>query len=306
MSWQVWVFCLLALFTVAAFAAYIAMEDDESKSVARWAGIVIGSMALLVLGTGCFTVVSTRMDAVQTGFGRPVGSVLNNGLHLKAPWTITHEMDGAIQIDKYSQSPGSKDGDDNDHRIKVRLGNSSTARADVSVRWQMRQNAAGELFAQYKTFDNVRTNLVERNLAVALNDVFATFDPLAPHNLEVSPFPDLAKQAAEILRNTVTDRGTKVFDQIDVIDVNVPTIGYDGDTETKINAINQQRADTARAIEQQRTNEEQAKANNNLRASISNDPNLIANNCIQAALSKGISPFGCWPGSGAQPVVPMK
>jgi regulator of protease activity HflC (stomatin/prohibitin superfamily) len=306
MSWQVWVFAVILIIAgIIGIVALFMDSPDDRRPTMVIAGIV-AAVAVLVLFTGCLTFVSTRTFAVQTSFGRPVGEAFNNGPHWKAPWTITHDMDGAVQIDQYKQAPGSKDGDDNDHRILVRLGNSSTARADVSIRWQMKQGAASELYQQYKEFSNVRTNLVERNLAVALNEVFATFDPLAPQNLQVSPFPALAKQAADILRNTYTDKGVKLSDQVDIIDVNVPTIGYDDGTETKINLINAQRADTAKAIEQQKTNEEQAKANNNLRASVSNDPNVIVQNCINGAIAKGISPFGCWPGAGAMPTAPVK
>lgn len=306
MSWQIWVFAIGAFIAIVALIISTMADDVDFRRFTRIVAVGVGVVSVLILTSGCVTFVSTRSFAVQTGFGRPVGEAFNNGPHLKAPWTVTHDMDGAIQIDKYSQDPGSKDGDDHDHRMLIRLGNSSTARADVSIRWQMKQAAASELFQQYKTFDNVRTNLVERNLAVALNDVFATFDPLAPKNLEVSPFPQLALQAADLLRNMNTDKGVKLSDQIDVIDVNVPTIGYDGDTEKRINEINTQRAATSKALEAQKTAIAQSKANDLLKASISDNPAVVAQNCVTAAIEHGISPLGCWPGAAAMPTVPVK
>ncbi|MGC7272827.1 hypothetical protein RA983_21055, partial [Mycobacteroides abscessus subsp. abscessus] len=86
---------------------------------------------------------------------------------------------------------------------------------------------------QYKTFDNVRSNLVTRNLQVALNEVFASFDPLAPQNLDRSPLPELSEKAKVIL-------AAKVGDQVEILDVAVPTIDYDDGTEQKINQLNQE------------------------------------------------------------------
>lgn len=292
MTWQI-VMIVVSLI-VAGVAALGWLATREEKARTRRRTVVIGALSAAVLFflLGCFTVVGTRQIAIVTTFGRPTGVSLNNGFHGKWPWQMTHQMDGAVQIDKYV-----KDGN-HDERIMVRLGNQSTAWADVSIRWQLKQHAAPELFQQYKTFDNVRVNLIERNLSVALNEVFAAFNPLDPQNLDVSPLPNLAKRAADLMRKDVGG-------QVDIFDINVPTIQYDQGTEDKINQLNQQRAQTSIAVESQRTAEAQAKANEILSRSISNDPNVVVQNCITAAISKGISPLGCWPGTTAMPTVPV-
>jgi regulator of protease activity HflC (stomatin/prohibitin superfamily) len=300
MSWQMIAFIVLAsiaaltLVGMVGFTFFDATTPEDRRSgFLRGLGssVAVFSAGVLFLLGGCFTIVGTRQIAIQTIFGRPTGTALNNGLHGKMPWTITHEMDGAIQIDKYVNE------NNNDQRIVVRLGNSSTARADASIRWQIKQEAATELFQQYKTFDNVRTNLVERNLAVALNEVFAGYDPLDPQNLDHSPLPTLAKKAVDILRK-------EVGSQVDIYDINVPTIAYDQGTEDKINQLNQQRAQTSIASEAQKTADAQAKANEVISKSISNDPNVVTMNCINSAIAKNISPLGCWPGSSVMPTIP--
>ncbi|OBI94793.1 SPFH domain-containing protein [Mycobacterium asiaticum] len=292
MTWQIVLFVLGLI--VAGVAAVSWRFPGSDKGRARGRRVALGALAAAVLFFlfGCFTIVGTRQIAILTTFGRPTGVSLNNGFHGKWPWQMAHQMDGAVQIDKYVKN-GS-----HDERIMVRLGNQSTAWADVSIRWQLKQHAAPELFQSYKTFDNVRVNLIERNLSVALNEVFAAFNPLDPRNLEVSPLPALAKRAADILRQDVGG-------QVDIFDVNVPTIQYDQGTEDKINQLNQQRAQTSIAVESQRTAEAQAKANEILSRSISNDPNVVVQNCITAAINKGISPLGCWPGTAAVPTVPV-
>ena len=166
-----------------------------------------------------------------------------NGFHFKSPLVKVHEMDGAVQIDTYQ----------GDSRIAVRLGNNSTALADASIRWQIKQDAADELFVQYKTFDGVRVNLIERNLKVALNEAFASFDPLATKNLETSPLPAISKDALDLLRD-------KVGSEVEIIDVSVPTIDYDDKTEERINQINEERANTTKAGQEVETNKKRREA----------------------------------------------
>ncbi|MFV0494046.1 SPFH domain-containing protein [Mycobacterium sp.] len=293
MTWQI-VFIAGCLAVAAVAGLGWVMTRDENLRAQRRT-VVVGALAaaMFFFAMGCFTVVGTRQISILTTFGRPTGVSLNNGFHGKWPWQMTHQMDGAIQIDKYVKTG------DHDERIMVRLGNQSTALADVSIRWQLQQHAAPELFQQYKTFDNVRVNLIERNLSVALNQVFAAFNPLDPRNLDVSPLPSLAKRAVDIMRQDVGN-------QVDIFDINVPTIQYDQGTEDKINQLNQQRAQTTISIEAQRTAEAQAKANEILAKSISNDPNVVVQNCITAAINKGLSPLGCWPGASAMPTVPVQ
>ena len=290
MTWQIVLFIVCLI--IAGVGALLWLLKRNSGGGSRGKAVTIAALAAAILFflLGCVTIVGTRQIAIVTAFGRPTGVSLNNGFHTKWPWQMTHPMDGAVQIDKYVKV------DNRDERIVVRLGNQSTALADVSIRWQLKQPAAPELFQQYKTFDNVRVNLIERNLSVALNEVFAAFNPLDPQNLDVSPLPSLAKRAADIMRQDVGS-------QVDIFDVNVPTIQYDQGTEDKINQLNQQRAQTSIAVEAQKTAEAQAKANEILSRSISNDPNVVVQNCITAAINKGISPLGCWPGSSALPTV---
>lgn len=292
MTWQIVLFVVCLIVAGVAALGWLLTRNEKARPRRRT--VTTGALAAAVLFflLGCFTIVGTRQIAIVTTFGRPTGVSLNNGFHAKWPWQMTHQMDGAIQIDKYVKESN------HDERIMVRLGNQSTAWADVSIRWQLKQAAAPELFQQYKTFDNVRVNLIERNLSVALNEVFAAFNPLDPQNLDVSPLPNLAKRAADIMRKDVGG-------QVDIFDINVPTIQYDQGTEDKINQLNQQRAQTSIAVESQRTAEAQAKANEILSRSISNDPNVVVQNCITAAINKGISPLGCWPGTTAMPTVPV-
>lgn len=287
---------LLLLAVLGTFAVGRRMKgDDADLRIMWWGGSgVLGLIFVILFVLTTFVVVSTRNVGIVTTFGRPVGT-LSNGLHFTWPWQSVTEMDGSIQIDQHRDEDS---GDGHGSALQVRLGNSSTAYADTSVRWEIKLDSADDLFLQYKTFDNVRTNLVTRNLQVALNEVFASYDPLAPQNLDVSPLPALAAQATKILQD-------KVGSQITVLEVQVPTIKYDQGTEDRINQLNQQRAQTSIAKEAQKTAEEQAKANAAISASLNNDPNVLVSKCLDIVKEKGGSVFGCWPGSSVIPTLPI-
>ncbi|MGU3650622.1 SPFH domain-containing protein [Mycolicibacterium sp. A43C] len=288
MSWQAWFFMIVGAIALVIFVAGLLIKklsdgrSDGGPEMSMTGGVVLFVIALLVLLTGTFTIVGTRQVGIATSFGKPTGETFSNGLHWKAPWVNVTEMDAAIQNDTYK----------GDSRIAVRLGNNSTALADVSIRWQIKQDAADKLFVDYKTFDNVRANLITRNLQAALNESFASFDPLAAKNLERSPLPDLAANTVKLLRG-------KVGNQVEVFDVTIPTIDFDDDTEGRINDINAERARTTAAEQAVKTAEQTRKANEQL-ATAPAPPNalVIIQTCVNKALEKGVNPGGCWPIGG--------
>lgn len=289
---------LLLLGAVGAFIVSRKFDGKDRDLKFGWSigsGVLVLTFAIMFILT-TFVVVSTRNVGIVTTFGRPVGT-LSNGLHFTWPWQSVTEMDGSIQIDQH-RDDNATDGDNHGSALQVRLGNSSSAWADTSVRWEIKLDSADDLFLQYKTFDNVKTNLVTRNLQVALNEVFASYDPLAPQNLDTSPLPELAARATKIMQD-------KVGSQITILEVQVPTIKYDQGTEDRINQLNQQRAQTSIAKEAQKTAEEQAKANAAISASLNNDPNVLVSKCLDIVKDKGGAVFGCWPGSSVVPTLPI-
>jgi len=307
----IWTVLIGLLFLVAAgaaaFAIYSAFKGRAfwEFQEAAWGAVGVGAVATVCLVLSMATIVPTRDYGVITKFGRPVGT-LSNGLHWVAPWESVETMDGAVQIDWHKDNDGDKDkhGD----AIQVRLGNQSNAYLDASVRYEMVQDAADDLFLQYRSFDAVRTNLVTRNLQTSLNEVFASYNPLATivaadptapaDKVKSDTLISLASKATDIMQR-------KVGPQIKIFEIQIPTIAFDEDTQHKIDQLNQQKAATAVAVEQQKTNIEQSKANNDLVTSIK-DPNVLVSKCLDVVKEKGQSPLGCWPGSAAVPTVPTR
>jgi regulator of protease activity HflC (stomatin/prohibitin superfamily) len=279
---------LLVILTVIAVLIRATSKNPAGRTTALRIAVVAGGLAILVLILGSTTIVSTRNIGVVTTFGRP-GATLSNGLHVKAPWQSVTEMNGTIQIDNHTGEAATT----------VRLGNNSTANVDNSVRWRIQPAAADELFLDYREFDNVRDNLVTRELKAALNEVFSDFDPLAPENSDGANVQALGDQVAEKLRN-------KVGGQIEIINVIVPLVNYDQATQDRINALNVEKANTRVAEQRAKTAAAEAKANEILAASVTNDPNVLVSKCLDAAREAHISPLGCWPNTTAVPTVPAR
>ncbi|HEX2284677.1 MAG TPA: SPFH domain-containing protein [Mycobacterium sp.] len=288
MPWHIWVAILLLVVTVFALFARAMSKNPAGRTTALRVAVVAGGLTILVVILGSTTIVSARNVGVVTTFGRPSGT-LSNGIHMKAPWQSVTEMDGTIQIDNHTGDAGTT----------VRLGNNSTAVVDNSVRWRIQPAAADELFLDYRQFENVRDNLVTRELRAALNEVFADFDPLAPENVEGANVQALGDEVADKLR-------TKVGGQIEILNVIVPLVNYDQATQDRINALNVEKANTRIAEQRAKTAEAEARANEILAASVSNDPNVLVSKCLDAAREAGISPLGCWPNTTAVPTVPAR
>lgn len=288
MSWQMYAAILLVIVAAGALLLRATTSNQAGKARGLRIAVIAGALAVVVLILGSTTVVSTRNIGVVTTFGRPSGT-LSNGLHVKAPWQNVTEMNGTIQIDNHT----------GDSATTVRLGNNSTAYVDNSVRWRIQPAAADELFLDYREFDNVRDNLVTRELRAALNEVFAKFDPLAPENTEGTNVQALGDDVAAKLR-------AKVGNQVEIINVIVPLVNYDEATQSRINALNVEKANTRVAEQRAKTAEAEARANEILAGSVSDNPNVLVSKCLDSAREGNISPLGCWPGTSAVPTVPAR
>jgi hypothetical protein len=109
----------------------------------------------------------------------------------------------------------------------------------------------------------------------------------------------LGDQVAEKVRK-------KVGGQIEIVNVIVPLVNYDQATQGRINALNVEKANTRVAEQRAKTAAAEAKANEILAASVSNDPNVLVSKCLDAAREASISPLCCWPNTAVVPTLPAR
>ncbi|MCA1983543.1 SPFH domain-containing protein [Nocardioides nematodiphilus] len=294
-----------------------ATADGAAPRSGRVIGLGLVAIAVLTViwvVADCVTTVGTKDVGVVTSFGKPTGRDLPNGVHLKAPWQKVTEMDAAIQPDEFA----------GDHCIQVRIGDSSTACADLTIRWHIAPDEASSLFQNYRSNDvnaTIRDSLVVTQLKGAVNDVLGAFNPLAnvneaansvKDNTEISAAPnldDFSKQIATQMgeRLAAMNRGRA---QIIIDSVTMSFLRLADTTQAKINAYQAEVGNTRIAEQRQKTATAEAAANKALADSVSKDPNVLVSKCLDTLeeMVKGgqaiPAGFSCWPGAGSNLVLP--
>ncbi|MBC3185755.1 SPFH domain-containing protein [Corynebacterium sp. zg-331] len=266
-------------------------EESKNTLAPRTRRIIGGAttaIGVIVLALSCVTVVQPRTVGITTAFGKPTGS-LGNGLHLKAPWESVTKLDGAKQNDIYRDG-----GEDTLGNIEVRLGNDAKATVDASLQWQLKVDRAEELFMDYRTFEGIQSNLVDRNFRAALNEVMSGYDPLSPGNVDAN-----SDTLAALSQQTLDKMRAKVNGQIEVHSVTIPIINFDQSTQARIDELQSEIARTRIAEQKKATNEAEARANQALAGSLS--PEVLTSKCLDIVADSNQSPLGCFP-TGVQPV----
>lgn len=288
-------FAVLALVAVA-IRSFI--RDPDGHTVLGWGVAALGFLSAVFLVLSCLTSVGTKEEGIETSFGATVGH-LSNGLHVKAPWVLVHEMDAAIQTDAFTGQSC----------VSVRIANQQTGCANVTIQWRIDPASSDELYKDYRSFDKVREALVTRQLDSAVNHQLATYNPLDSIH-EGTPASGAENPTnTQLADRILTQMRSEIGSRIDVLNVILPLITFDSDTQSRINQLQQQIALTRIAEQARITNLQQAKANKALAASVNRSPNVLVADCMDtlAAMVKADQSvpagFSCWPSGGPTPVI---
>lgn len=292
MFWFI-VCCILVVLAVGAFVlapriGYVELKRDRYsgnaeeirhtfKNEARWTGSALAVLAAVVFLLDTVTTVGTKNVGVITTFGRPSG-YLTNGIHFVLPWQQVTEISDAVQTDTYASDNGSDkpQGGATGTCVHVRIERQATACVNVSVRWQIKPSGVDYLYRNFKSNDHITDNLVLRDLQQALNEAFATYDPLGVDANGNNTNPALTTYSAKVQAQMRDEIG----DWIDVQSVVVPIINYDATTQQKVNQLLQQIALTRVAEQSKQTALAQSEANKALAASVADDPNVLVSKCL--------------------------
>jgi regulator of protease activity HflC (stomatin/prohibitin superfamily) len=304
----------LFLALVLLALALVAFRVRALGSLRPIVGVALVVLALVAVTSSLVTKVGTKDVGVVTAFGRPTGRDLPNGLHLKKPWEKVTTLDAAIQPDEFT-------GDD---CIEVRIADSSTACASLTIRWHIAETEASTLFQNYRSNDvneTIRHSLVVTQMKAAVNDVLGQFNPLAnvnaaanagQDNTQISATPDLdafSRQIEDQMNQRLAAmNGGRA--QILIDSVTMSFLRLADSTQAKINAYQAEVGNTRIAEQQEKTAAAQAQANRALAASVSKDPNVLVSKCLdtlEEMVKAGQSVpagFTCWPGGGSNLVLP--
>lgn len=249
-------------------------------------GTVFAGLAVIFLISSIFYVVPVRNVGIVTSYSSPTGRTTGNGLVEVWPWQEVADFDASkITSDHASMTTC----------ITVRIGSMATACVESKITLQVRDEAAPQLYKDYKgDFNNFRTNFVELNIQLAINHVFATYNPLSQINLQTGQTGFDGARLGEQVKQELT---RAIGDKVTVWIVSIPIVHHDKKTEQNIQAF-QDVVAQARILAQQKANADlEAQVAATQRSYLT--PEFIQNKCIEASIKMGVPPGLCLVGNGA-------
>lgn len=279
-------------------------DDDENVERLRfWAKVAtlaLSALATLLVAMNCCTIVSANTVAVQISFGRPSG-VLDNGFHLKAPWSSTEEFSTRLQT---SSRLASTEGDKQTQDCVDVKASGVQACIDTSIRWKIsydRSNAAAsqaqilDLWRNYGTFDLVTSNLIRRETETVFANTYGSYT--AQDAFGGSKTEEINGKLKKDLDTALSAYGIHV----DGLTLGNAHLG--ADDQSRLNRLFTSQQDILIAQNEAEAAKKQAEANDNLNGSLT-DPVLVQR-CLDAVSKMSPPPatFNCWPGGSGTPVI---
>ncbi|RIV37820.1 SPFH domain-containing protein [Micromonospora radicis] len=271
---------VLSIVTAVVAAIALAVTLFSGQRSVRQVGVLttvvaLAATLLLTVGSSAHSV-PIRSVGIVTSFGKPTGEVTGSGLKWVAPWQRVGEWDAGRQ--KYDHI-GS------DNCVRVRTGTLADACVEVLVEWQVRPENAPQQFMDYKgDFDSFRGQRVGVQLDSAVNDAFASYNPLeriddktGNLNVDLKPFADSIKSSAD----------TRLSTDVDILSVTITRVNHDDKTEGNIKAFQDKLAQT-RNLEQDRRNAEIQKEITETNAKVDK-----VTRCLEIAEKNGSTPGLC-------------
>ena len=313
----------IIFFIVAVIAVGVFMTSEDARLPAGIAAVVCVIFGAVILLFSCYDRVDTRNVGIVTAFGRPVG-VHGAGIVWHAPWKNVSELSEAIQLqafesNSYDDAAQGKGANGNPSAIGVRLANNSNAYVDENLNWRIKEGAAAKMFQDYgggDVFDTIKQQLVDRQAQVALSEVFAQFNPQTllttqavvpgapdqqPAAMQGADLPKMAEQVKHALIAKVCPTAANC--EIEILDVRIPRIFYEGKTQDRIDDYNKKVQETLNAAQDVKTAEQLKDAATKRAEQPVPDLRIAISNCVNQAAADKRDAAGCFGQIGGQPLI---
>lgn len=273
------------------------VQQKPSKLLTVALPAFLGIILILLSFTA---IVGPKQIGVVTTFGAISDRTLDPGLNTKLPWQKINELDGTKITLKFVGEKGC---------IGVRIGDNSIACASVVARYEIYEERADTLFADYRGVDEksesidginaaISDALVRTELTTSLGSVFRDFDPLLSKDDKgevqtVTGAPDLvglSKRTQTALSDALVD--------VKVVSVKITFLRVSQQTQNNIEKLQDELAKTRQANQRIETATKEAEANNQLAASLNKNPNVLVSKCLdivgegKSSLPAGFNCFG--------------
>lgn len=217
---------LIGVLVLAFFGAIIAsfVVDEYDRVIPRAIAVVSIIAALVVAGISSTTIVSARSVGIETTLGKYTRT-LDNGFHWKSPLAKVEEFPTTAQyLD--AQAP-----------ITFAGGGSGTQ--SLTVRWTIRADEAGALWEKYRSFENVRDQLVQPTVKDATRAVFANYSPVDARS------GDNVRKISELITTDLTH--TLADSGINIDSISLTGTGLDDSAQQSLNRVTEAQSNIERA-----------------------------------------------------------
>lgn len=222
-------FVIVALWWLASLVAVLFSEEKLGAVGSLVAAFVVGAIVWISFSA---TTVDARAVGIQTSFGRYTDT-LENGFQFTAPWSSVEEFSTLNQTLKLT----------GDNAVPVSFSGGSAGSADVTIRWATTANGAEDQWKQYRTFDNVRDQLVEPESRNAFRTEFSNYTPVEA--IDGSTLNVVTKNVDDALTATLKESG------VHVVSVQVTNVRLGDRAQTALDRIVEANANTERATSEQ-------------------------------------------------------
>lgn len=288
---------LIVVLLLVAIGLFVAAQRRRPNAAGTGRDITtlrVAASALLVLtlifiGWACTFRVGAKQYGVLTSFGHPSSHDYGSGIHLKAPWQKDVPVDGKVQTYGFSKDGGG--GYTHQYTcVPTVIGNGTPTCVDVSVRWQVAEDQASVLYANYGTSDptdHFGQAVIHAQMLQVIPVVMREYNPITQltvisgkatgKSAETASFaPDydaLSTQAQQILQGRMNGDAT-------IQSVAISSAPLDDATQQKLSQFIQEQAKTRTALQAIETNKNVARANQELERSLTRSPGILVSKCL--------------------------
>jgi regulator of protease activity HflC (stomatin/prohibitin superfamily) len=269
-----------------------ASDEAIAHGVFRLLFWILSVVTAIMVFSCSWTPVGPREIGVVSTFGKLTGH-LGSGPNLIPPWSQETTIDGSYQP--------------TDDSFTVRIAGGQTATANVYIRWNATQGAADDILANYKNTAGLEKGLLKPELNKAVNTVLEGYDPITPITDGIKAGTIGNPSTAQLSAQIETVLQSRISPDITVDTLVLQPLAYDPTVQGRINSITNQFVKTDVAKQSIQTALAQAQANNDLAASLNDNPLVLVQQCMTGLADGAIKlPAGgsCWPGQGSGVVIP--
>lgn len=192
-------------------------------SIRSIAALIAAALLVIVFFLSS-TIVSARSVGIETTLGKYTRT-LDNGFHWKSPVSKVEEFPTTAQyLD--TQAP-----------ITFAGGGSGTQ--SLTVRWTIRADEAGTLWEKYRSFENVRDQLVQPTVKDSVRAVFANYSPVDARS------GDNVRKISEQITNDLTH--TLAPSGINVDSISLTGTGLDESAQKSLDRVTEAQSNIERA-----------------------------------------------------------